>query len=113
MLYEEKPTLEDLPTHAQLLRASIGAVAASIVLTIAVILPAEYGIDPTGAGKVLGLTGMGEIRIQLQEEVEQDEDHSQVPGFFETFASEAFGLLISPVHAQESGAWTDDVKFTL
>ena len=33
----------------------IAAVVAGIVLTVAV-LPAEYGIDPTGAGKALGLT---------------------------------------------------------
>ncbi len=33
----------------------IAALVAGVVLTVAV-LPAEYGIDPTGAGKALGLT---------------------------------------------------------
>ena len=32
------------------------------------VLPAEYGIDPTGVGRALGLTQMGEIKVQLAEE---------------------------------------------
>lgn len=37
--------------------AGIAAVVAAVVLTIAV-LPAEYGIDPTGIGGALGLTAL-------------------------------------------------------
>jgi hypothetical protein len=33
-------------------------------------MPAEYAIDPTGIGKVLGLTKMGEIKQSLAEESE-------------------------------------------
>lgn len=44
------------------------AVVAAFLLVVA-ILPAEYGIDPTGFGKVLGLTKMGEIKISLAHEV--------------------------------------------
>ena len=36
---------------------AVAAVVAGIILTIAV-LPAEYGIDPTGIGKALGLTSL-------------------------------------------------------
>lgn len=44
-----------------LLRGSAYAAGiAGIVLAVAV-LPAEYGIDPTGLGKVLGLTGMHSV----------------------------------------------------
>lgn len=40
----------------ELLRGTlIAAIVGAIVLTVAV-LPAEYGIDPTGAGKAMGLT---------------------------------------------------------
>jgi hypothetical protein len=42
------------------------------VLTV-VYLPAEYGIDPTGFGAVLGLTEMGQIKQQLYAEAEADE----------------------------------------
>lgn len=42
----------------ELLRGTtIAAIVAGIILTVA-ILPAEYGIDPTGIGKLLGLTNM-------------------------------------------------------
>jgi len=45
-------------SREQLLRATAGAaVVAAIVLVLAV-LPAEYGIDPTGVGRALGLTKM-------------------------------------------------------
>ena len=44
----------------ELLRGTlIAAVVAALVLTVA-ILPAEYGIDPTGAGRAMGLTRLRE-----------------------------------------------------
>lgn len=47
---------DSLPTQFQLFKATAAAlVAAGAILTTAV-LPAEYGIDPTGIGKALGLT---------------------------------------------------------
>jgi hypothetical protein len=46
------------------------AVAASLLITI--VLPAEYGIDPTGVGRVLGLTRMGEIKTRLAREAAAD-----------------------------------------
>lgn len=46
------------PSPAALAKAAGGAaIAAAAILTLFV-LPAEYGIDPTGAGSALGLTGM-------------------------------------------------------
>ena len=45
-----------LPTLPQLMKATaIALITAGVILTIAV-LPAEYGIDPTGVGSALGLT---------------------------------------------------------
>jgi hypothetical protein len=43
------------PTSAQLVRATLLAALAAAVLLVTVVLPAEYGIDPTGIGPVLGL----------------------------------------------------------
>jgi len=40
-------------------------------------LPSEYGIDPTGAGRMLGLAEMGEIKTQLAEEAEADRMRDQ------------------------------------
>ncbi len=45
-------------SRQELLRGTtIATIVASIILMVAV-LPVEYGIDPTGMGKVLGLTAM-------------------------------------------------------
>jgi len=60
------------PTSRQLLRSSAIAAAAAILILATVVLPAEYGIDPTGAGRVLGLTRMGEIKLRLAREAAAD-----------------------------------------
>jgi hypothetical protein len=52
-------------TSGGLLKATLGAaIVASGILTFAW-LPAEYGIDPTGVGHLLGLTEMGHIKESL------------------------------------------------
>jgi hypothetical protein len=68
MFNAQRPPLEDLPTTPQLLRATFVAAAVAGVLLVAVVLPSEYGVDPTGAGRALGLTQMGTIKMQLAEE---------------------------------------------
>jgi hypothetical protein len=53
------PSPEDLPTTRQLNRATLLAAGAAAVILVTTVLPAEYGIDPTGIGGALGLTAMG------------------------------------------------------
>lgn len=67
-----RPSLEDLPTTRQLLGATGIALAASAAILVAVVLPSEYAIDPTGIGRAFGLTQMGEIKQQLAEEAALD-----------------------------------------
>ena len=104
-----QPRPEDLPSKAQLFRSSIMAAIGAAVILVTVYLPAEHAIDPTGVGRVLGLTEMGEIKRELAEEAAQDalihtdQSSSLIDGFF--------GLFVSAAHAQE--AWTDTVTFTL
>ena len=66
------PSQADLPSSRQLLRSTAIAAATAAVLLVTTVLPAEYGIDPTGVGRALGLTQMGEIKTQLQQEAEAD-----------------------------------------
>lgn len=47
-----------LPTLPQLARATAMAVATAATILITTVLPAEYGIDPTGIGRALGLTAL-------------------------------------------------------
>ncbi|MBP7777665.1 MAG: hypothetical protein KA371_11085 [Acidobacteria bacterium] len=49
------PSSPDLPSAARLARATLTAAALAGVLLVAVVLPAEYGIDPIGIGRALGL----------------------------------------------------------
>jgi hypothetical protein len=60
------------PSRRQLLfGTAVALLVASLVLIVAV-LPAEFGIDPTGAGRLLGLSAMseesGKISAQLMHE---------------------------------------------
>ncbi|HJX57462.1 MAG TPA: transmembrane anchor protein [Thiobacillus sp.] len=72
MYNSDTPLRAELPSSKQLLRSTILAAIAALVLLIAVVLPAEYGIDPTGAGRVLRLTEMGDIKQQLAAEAAAD-----------------------------------------
>ena len=82
-----------------------------MVILVTVVLPAEYGIDPTGAGRVLGLTEMGEIKRELAEEVERDRAIHSGADESSSLLDAIFGLFVSTAHAQE--AWRDDLIFTL
>lgn len=48
-------TAQPLPSAAQLGRAIVIALSIAAVLLVVAILPAEYGIDPTGIGERIGL----------------------------------------------------------
>ena len=62
------PPAPESPSSRGLLRSTLIAAAVAVVLLVTVVLPAEYGVDPTGAGNVLGLTRMGEIKVALAKE---------------------------------------------
>lgn len=72
------PTQIELPSSGQLLISTLVAFMVAALLLITVIVPAEYGIDPSGVGKRLGLTKMGEIKMQLAEEARQEEARQEV-----------------------------------
>ena len=58
------PTPEP-PSTKRLLRSTAIAAAVAAAILVAIVLPAEYGVDPTGIGRVLGLKEMGEIKMEL------------------------------------------------
>jgi hypothetical protein len=79
MYNTELPTRAELPTSRQLIRSTVIAfIAAGVLLTTAV-LPAEYGIDPTGIGNALGLKKMGEIKTSLAKEAAAEKPGSPPP----------------------------------
>ena len=72
MYNANKLTNKDLPSTSQLIKSTILAALGAGVLLVTMVMPSEYGIDPTGAGKLLGLTEMGEIKQSLVLEAEAD-----------------------------------------
>ena len=60
------------PSSRKLLRSTAIAIMTALVLLVTVVMPAEYGADPTGIGQVLGLTRMGQIKAQLAREAAAD-----------------------------------------
>lgn len=119
MYNSDIPTHAELPSSAQLIKSTIIAIAAAIVILVTIVLPSEYAIDPTGVGKMLNLTEMGEIKQQLTAEAEadrqlQEKQKSPVEGPSSSLMGQLFGLIASPAHAQSAGeTWTDEVSFTL
>jgi hypothetical protein len=110
------PSRAELPTTRQLLRSTLIAAASAVVLLYTVVLPAEYGVDPTGIGKTLGLTEMGEIKTRLVKEAA--EDAAATPNAPPAAANPAVSsatnaptALAAPV--ANGPNWRDEMSFTL
>ena len=67
------PADTELPSTGKLIKSTVLAAIGAVVLLVTIVMPAEYGIDPTGIGKLTGLQQMGEIRVSLEEESAQEE----------------------------------------
>ena len=62
------PHKSELPSTAKLIKSTILAAVSAGVILVTVVMPAEYGIDPVGVGRLLGLKRMGEIKMSLARE---------------------------------------------
>ena len=124
MFNAEKPSLDELPTSAQLIRSTAIAAASAAVILVTVVLPAEYDIDPTGIGGVLGLAEMGEIKSQLAAEAEADrikaleEQGALVTQEQSSLMNDIFSVFVVAAHAEEVPSepvqeWRDEITFTL
>ncbi len=78
MYNSDMPTRAELPGSKQLIRSTLIAFFTALALLVTIILPAEYAIDPTGVGRMLGLTDMGEIKQQLEAEARLDAQLSAI-----------------------------------
>ena len=72
MFYSHQPSENDLPSSSQLIKSTIIAFVVATFLLVLIILPAEYGVDPTGVGHALGLKKMGDIKTSLKQEAIND-----------------------------------------
>lgn len=69
---EHVPPPDTLPSASALWRAAVVALVVALVLAVTVVLPAERGWDPTGAGEALGLAEMGRVKTALAEAAATD-----------------------------------------
>ena len=125
MYNTDMPTRAELPTSGQLIRSTLIAAGVAAALLVTVVLPAEYGIDPTGAGRLLGLKQMGEIKTQLHDEVEADSAKDQagqppapratptVPEKRSSLFGSMAQLVIGPASAQTAPSKSEEFSISL
>lgn len=114
MFNAEIPSRAELPSTGQLLKSTALAVIAASVILVTIVLPAEYAIDPTGVGRALQLTQMGEIKKQLAIEAETDRQRDRQPAPAPPDRRSSLGdiiggLLISPALAHPGHSDDDAV----
>jgi hypothetical protein len=77
---EPRPAVPTVPaTPGGLIRSTLLAAGAAGAILVLFWLPAEYGIDPTGVGRLTGLTEMGDIKQQLAAEAAADAMDAAAP----------------------------------
>jgi hypothetical protein len=116
MYNSQMPSLDELPTSGQLARSTLFAAIGAGALLVAVVLPSEYGIDPTGVGRVFGLTEMGEIKMQLAAEAEADaarDAGASTPGLVEAAAGAAPAATAAAPVTATADARIDEMRVSL
>jgi hypothetical protein len=122
MYNTDMPTRAELPTSARLIRSTLIAFVTAVVLLVTVVMPADYGIDPTGIGRVLNLTEMGVIKKDLAAEAAADDAAQAAGGAVVATApamqSAAAAPVASaaqpaPVAAVAAVSWRDETPVTL
>jgi len=125
MYNNDIPSRAELPSTRQLIRSTVIAAVSAVVLLYTVVLPSEYGVDPTGIGRALGLTEMGEIKTRLALEAAEDEAATkaansapaaaQAPTAKQAAAPAVVATVSQPALpvAAATTQWRDEMTFTL
>jgi len=128
MYNSDIPSRAELPSTRQLIRSTIIAAVSAVILLFTVVLPSEYGVDPTGVGRALGLTEMGEIKTRLAQEAAEDEAATKAANAAPNAAPAQTGkeaatpaapavvaTAIQPATpaATTTAQWRDELSFTL
>lgn len=106
-MYQENSPVGALPSTRALMRSTLVAVMIAGVLLVGVVLPAEYGVDPVGIGRVLGLTEMGRIKMELAREADGTDAVAS------SIVSDGSGARVAAVGDDSGPAWRDSVTVAL
>ena len=71
----EEPTLR---SRSRILLATGGALVTAAALLFGAILPAEYGVDPLGTGRLFGLLALGQVQPIAAEQGEYRVDRTEL-----------------------------------
>lgn len=80
MEHKNTPLNTDLPSMGKLIKSTVLAIVLATIILVTVVLPAEYGLDPTGIGNFIGLVKMGEIKMSLAQEAAADRADGKTKG---------------------------------
>lgn len=98
---------DGLPSGKSLIKAIFVAAVIAAALLVTAILPAEYGIDPTGLGKSMGLTVLSEAKAGEAQPVVEVATDKTAPVMELGVAS------LSPVSESSLSLRTDQMSLTL
>ncbi len=112
------PTDRELPSTTKLVKSTVLAAITAVALLVTVVMPAEYGIDPTGVGNAIGLKKMGEIKMSLAKEAAAEEQATQIASIEQPAAQKVAATANEPVpeaNPIETSAdiRSDEMKVTL
>lgn len=111
------PTDLEVPSTGKLIKSTILAAVAALVLLVTVVMPAEYGIDPTGVGNAIGLKKMGEIKVSLAKEAAAEQQIAEMANSGEAISLSEAVPAPAPVEPAPAEAVanirTDEMKVTL
>jgi hypothetical protein len=109
------PSNNELPSVAKLIKSTIIAITLAAIILVTGVLPAEYGIDPTGVGNLLGLSKMGEIKVSLAQEAAADKTLAKAKSSPDSKDSELVAKSVEkPVETlQKAPVRTDKMTFSL
>lgn len=71
-----QPFRVELPTSGRLVRSTLLAASVAGLILVAVVLPSQYGLDPTGLGSLTRTIEIGERRLPLESFVQRSDEMS-------------------------------------
>jgi hypothetical protein len=92
---------QTVPSSSQLLKATAIAACLATLLLVSVVLPAEYGVDPIGTGKALGLTKLRASAGPKQVEAASSEASSILTQRPQPYRSDEVSMILKPDEGAE------------
>ena len=112
------PNDRELPSTGKLVKSTILAAVTALALLVTVVMPAEYGIDPTGVGNAIGLKKMGEIKMSLAKEAAAEQEIVKMANTRQAITLAETPIVSGPIDQQSdetalTNIRTDEMSVTL